>query len=359
MKLLFQPMVFHSKNLLKNRGVISLLFVFFIILSFLGAMIWGITAKELEEEVVLVTPVPEVPKDIKIIFVGDIMFDRGVRASIIKNFGGNYNKLFEHTLYLKDADISFGNLEGPVANTGARSGSRFSFRMDPAGLSAMRDIGFDVVSFANNHVGDYTLVAFKETLSRLIENNILYSGAGKDYKEATTPAVINVRGLDVGFLAMSDVGPEWMKATDNRAGILLANDPNILDIIAIAKMSVDVLVVSFHFGDEYSPVNSRQEKLAHMAIDAGADIVVGHHPHVMQRFEVYKDKPIFYSLGNFIFDQYFSPQTLQGMVATVLINPETKDTTSQLQVSPISTQYIPQPLIPFDELMLVKKTFIP
>jgi poly-gamma-glutamate capsule biosynthesis protein CapA/YwtB (metallophosphatase superfamily) len=296
---------------------------------------------------------------VRIVFVGDIMLDRGVRTTVTKNLGGDYAALFKNTGYLKDADIAFANLEGPVATGGYKAGSRFSFRMDPAGLVAMRDAGFDVVSFANNHVGDYTRAAFTETLQRLQENNILYAGAGMNRTEATTPAIIDVRSMKIGFLAVTDVGPDWLRATDTSPGILIASDPNLPSIITTAKAQVDVLVVSFHWGNEYAPANAHQEILAHAAIDAGADIIVGHHPHVMEKVAIYKDKPIFYSLGNFIFDQYFSPHTLRGMVAEVSIDSKTKVITATEQVSPQDKQFVPQTLIPYDPSMLVTKTFTP
>jgi poly-gamma-glutamate capsule biosynthesis protein CapA/YwtB (metallophosphatase superfamily) len=296
---------------------------------------------------------------VRIVFVGDIMLDRGVRTSVTKNLGGDYGALFAHTGYLKDADIAFANLEGPVATGGYKAGSRFSFRMDPAGLVAMRTAGFDVVSFANNHVGDYARAAFTETFEHLRENNILVAGAGMNRTEATTPAIIEVRGMKIGFLAATDVGPNWLQATDTTPGILIASDPKLSAVIAAAKQQVDVLVVSFHWGNEYSPANAHQEKLAHAAIDAGADIIVGHHPHVMEKVEIYKNKPIFYSLGNFIFDQYFSPHTLRGMVAEVSIDPKTKVITTSQQVSPQNKQFVPQVLIPYDPSMLVSKTFTP
>lgn len=300
-----------------------------------------------------------VPQPVHIVFVGDIMLDRGVRTSVTKNLGGDYNALFRNTGYLKDADIAFGNLEGPAATGGYKAGSRFSFRMDPAGLVAMRTAGFDVVSFANNHVGDYARAAFTETLQNLQKNNILFAGAGMNREEATTPAIIDVRGMKIGFLAATDVGPDWLRATDTSPGILIASDPNLSSIVATAKAQVDVLVMSFHWGNEYSPANAHQETLAHAAIDAGADIVVGHHPHVMEKVSYYKDKPIFYSLGNFIFDQYFSPHTLRGMVAEVSIDPKTNTITATEQVSPQDKQFVPQTRIPFDPSMLVTKTFTP
>jgi poly-gamma-glutamate synthesis protein (capsule biosynthesis protein) len=301
----------------------------------------------------------EAKKPVTLMFVGDIMMDRSVKSSVLKNFDGDYHALFANTGYLKDADIAFGNLEGSVATGGHNAGSRFSFHMDPKSLGALKDAGFDIVSFANNHVGDWSTVAFNESLAHLRENGILYAGAGENYTDATTPRIITIRGMKIGFLAATDVGPNWLAATATKPGILLASDPHLADIVAAAKQQVDILVIAFHWGNEYSPANAHQKKLAHAVVDAGADIVYGAHPHVMERVEDYNGKPIFYSLGNFIFDQYFSANTMHGMVATVLIDPETKALTHSEQVSELSRQYVPQPLIPFTESMLVTKTFTP
>ncbi len=298
-------------------------------------------------------------KPVTLTLVGDIMMDRGVRKKVEKVLSNDYNALFTNTSYLADADISFANLEGSVALGGHNVGSRFSFHMNPVSLVALKGSGIDVVSFANNHVGDYAVEGFQESLQNLKENNILYAGAGQNYTEVTMPTVIDVRGTRVGFLATTDVGPQWLKATDTKPGILLAGDPNLATIITNAKKQVDVLAVSFHWGNEYSPANSHQEKIAHAAIDAGADIVIGTHPHVMERVEEYKGKLIFYSLGNFIFDQSFSPHTMRGMVAHVSIDPVTKELTHTEEVSPLDKNFVPQTLVPFDESMLVSKTFIP
>ncbi len=299
----------------------------------------------------------EVATPVTLTFVGDIMMDRGVKASVEKNMGGDYAALFANTPYLNTTDITFANLEGSVALGGHNVGSKFSFHMKPESLGALRESGVDIVSFANNHVGDWAMEAFLESLQHLKANTMLYTGAGEKYSDVTNPTIIDVRGMKIGFLATTDVGPNWLKAKENTAGILLASDPNLSTIISTAKTQVDVLVVSFHWGDEYSPANSRQEKLAHQSIDAGADIIVGHHPHVMQRIEEYNGKLIYYSLGNFIFDQYFSPHTMQGMVATVSIDPETKAFTHQEYVSHLSRQFVPQPQVPFDESILITKPF--
>jgi poly-gamma-glutamate synthesis protein (capsule biosynthesis protein) len=254
------------------------------------------------------------PKIIKIYFVGDMMLTRGVESSVQKNFGGDFAKLFENLDELKNADILFANLEGDVSDVGNNVGSKYSFRMNPEVLPALKDAGFDIVSFANNHIGDWNVSAFKDTLKRLDEIGILKTGAGIDKDDAVNPTIIESKGTTFGFLGFSDVGPNWMEAKTETPGILLASDPNINDIIQNAKTKCDILIVSFHWGEEYKTThNKRQEELAHKAIDSGADMIIGHHPHVIQDIGEYKGKPIVYSLGNFIFDQKFSTDTMRGM----------------------------------------------
>lgn len=251
----------------------------------------------------------------KIYFVGDMMLTRGVESSVNKNFGGKFSELFKNVPELKEADILFGNLEGPISENGNNVGSKYSFRLKPAVLPVLKETGFDVLSFANNHIGDWNVRAFNDTLANLKEYNILFTGAGENKDIAETPTIIEKNGIRFGFIGFSDVGPNWMKATNEKSGILLAKDPNYSSIIKKAKEICDFLIVSIHFGEEYKPEhNIRQEKLAHLAIDSGADIIIGHHPHVEQDIEIYQGKTIIYSLGNFIFDQYFSEETMRGMV---------------------------------------------
>lgn len=252
-------------------------------------------------------------------FVGDIMLDRGVKTSIIKNFGGNYEKILAEAPRILQPDIMFGNLEGPISDKGTKIGSIYSFRMDPLSTKALKEAGFDVLSFANNHVGDYSTPAFLDTLGRLKEENILYVGAGENHAEASRATIVERDGVRIGYLAMSDVGPEFMKATEEKMGILLASDKNLDAIVKEAKELSDILVVSVHWGDEYKPHNKKQEVLAKRLIDNGANIVVGHHPHVPQDVVNYKDGLIFYSLGNFVFDQYFSKETMGGLYAEVVV----------------------------------------
>lgn len=253
-------------------------------------------------------------------FVGDLMFDRGVKTSVQTNFDGNYNELFKNLDELESVDIAFANLEGPISLNGKNVGSKYSFRFPPEIASVIKNSGIDIVSFANNHVGDWSLTAFKDTLEHLKSSSILFTGAGSTKEEASNVTVVESQGIKIGFLGFSDVGPNWIEAKEAEAGQLLASDPKRLEYIQEAKKKVDVLVVSYHWGDEYKPFNARQTSLARSSIDNGADIIIGHHPHVVQDTEIYKNKLIAYSLGNAIFDQHFSEETMQGMLLRVDVN---------------------------------------
>ena len=271
-------------------------------------------------EEVVIAPIPEIkePDYVMLAFGGDLMLNRGVRNSVMKNFGGDYSALFEKMDILRKSDIVFANLEGTASDQGNDLGNLYSFRMDPQVLPALKGAGFSILSVANNHIGDWGRLAFYDTLSRMKENEILYTGGGITRDEAERPAIIEKYGMKIGFLGFSDKGPEFMRAGTDNGGILLANDPRFDEIVARATSQVDYLIVSFHFGEEYKTKhNARQEELARRAIDAGAKVVVGTHPHVMQDSEVYKNGYIAYSLGNFIFDQTFSEATMQGMFLEV------------------------------------------
>jgi poly-gamma-glutamate synthesis protein (capsule biosynthesis protein) len=295
------------------------------------------------------TPKPE-SKTTTLFFVGDIMLTRGVKSSVEKNFAGDYSKLFENLSELKDADILFGNLEGDVSDKGNNVGSIYSFEMNPGVLPVLKDAGFDIVSFANNHVGDWSMIAFSDTLSRLEENGILKTGAGQNTIDASSPTIIEKNGTRFGFLGFSDVGPNWMQAKDDVPGILLASDPNLGNIIANAKTKCDVLIISFHWGVEYKTVhNARQEELAHTAIDNGADMIIGTHPHVMEDIGEYNGKPIVYSLGNFIFDQAFSQDTMRGMLFSATFDGANLKETNN-RVITLNKQYQPERISSVEEI---------
>lgn len=270
-------------------------------------------------------PVPPIvtqkPEPITLSFVGDIMLARGVKNVVTKYFNSDYVSFLQTPVIaeLATADILFANLEGPVSDRGRNVGSKFSFRFDPLVVPALKSAGFDIVSIANNHMGDWTKTAFEDTITHLRENGILFAGGGMTKQEAIQPTIIEIKDTKIGFLGFTDVGPNWLAATNTSAGILLASDPEFEMIITKAKEKVDILVVSVHGGEEYKPHTNRQARIYRSAIDAGADMIVGHHPHVSQDYEWYNNGFIAYSLGNFIFDQYFSAETMQGDTLTVTI----------------------------------------
>ncbi len=286
---------------------------------------------------------PATPEPVRLMFVGDIMTDRGVKNSVLRNFDGDYARLFEHVGLLKEADITFGNLEGPVSDKGRNVGSIYSFRMDTETLPALKDAGFDVLSLANNHAGDWALEAFTDTLARADQAGIMITGAGNTQAEARGPQIIERHGIRFGFLGITDVGPHWLAATDTRPGIVILEETNFATLVEEAAAQVDILIVTPHWGPEYKPHTERQERLARMAIDAGARLVIGHHPHVIQSVEYYGNGIIAYSLGNFIFDQYFSLETMEGLLLDITYEP-LSDTFSLVQWrSPLARTYQPQP----------------
>ncbi|MCX6712979.1 MAG: CapA family protein [Candidatus Vogelbacteria bacterium] len=253
-------------------------------------------------------------------FVGDIMLDRGVEQAVKAKGGGDFSWAFADLTKLK-ADIVFGNLEGSVSDRGNDLGNAYSFRHDPAVIPALKKAGFSVLSVANNHAGDWSAEAFTDSLSRLSGAGFGLAGGGTNFSAAGEPYIISRNGVKFGWLGFSDVGPNWLAAGSTTAGILLASDPRAPELIAAAAKKCDVLLVSYHFGEEYAKApNWRQKQLAKMAIDNGAKVVIGHHPHVIQPIEKYKDGVIMYSLGNFIFDQYFSTSTMNGLAVKLTFN---------------------------------------
>jgi len=286
-------------------------------------------ANTLKPPVARKTPKPKIEiievvnEETSLLFVGDIMLSRRVETTVDKYFGGDFSFLFAKVKsVVQDADISFGNLEGPASDTGRDKRNLYSFRMKPEALDAIKDTGFDVLSLANNHIGDWGRIAFEDTLRRMNEEELVYAGAGYDEEDAVTPEIIYKNGMKISFLAFTDVGPNWLRAFDDNPGILIV-DEKTPEIIKNASKETDVLVVSFHFGNEYyNKSNSRQQKIARMAIDSGAKIVIGQHPHVVQEIEEYKDGIIAYSLGNFVFDQDFSEETMTGAMFEVTLSSE-------------------------------------
>jgi poly-gamma-glutamate capsule biosynthesis protein CapA/YwtB (metallophosphatase superfamily) len=266
----------------------------------------------------------EEEKVFTIILVGDIMLNRGIEYMVEKYGGGDFKFPFQKIAEeLKKGDILFGNLEGPISDKGVKVGSIYSFRADPKVIEGLTFAGFDIISLANNHAFDYGKEALEDNFLRLGKAKINYLGAGFTKEEAFSPIIKEVNETKVAFLAYTNLGPETWRAGTNYPGIAWVKESDfekIREDIESAKATSDILIVSLHAGEEYQKEPTQfQIDFAKMAIEAGADLAVGHHPHIVQRSEQYKNGWIFYSLGNFVFDQNFSEETIRGQLLEVLI----------------------------------------
>lgn len=238
-----------------------------------------------------------------LLFVGDVMLARGVCARMEAQ--DDWTLPFEEILdTLRDADLRFCNLECPVSDRGRDRHHLFSFRADPRALEGLKAAGFEVASQANNHAYDWGPQALLDSLQRLRAAGIRPVGAGQNDMAAHYPVLVNVDGLRVAFLAYVDIDPKEAAAGVDRPGVAWLDPPQVLADIRFARPLADLIIVCPHWGVEYALKPTRdQVELAHQMIDAGADLVVGSHPHVVQPLETYHDRWIAYSLGNFVFDQ--------------------------------------------------------
>ncbi len=310
------------------------LFLLFVLLFFFSIYFFDFNAEidNLYFRVIssqLIIPKKPLKKSITLIFVGDIMFDRGIEHIILKEGKGDYKFPFLKIAdYLKEAEILFGNFEGPISDKGRKVGSIYSFRSNPETINGLVFAGFDVLSMANNHIFDYGREAMEDTFLRLKKAGIDYVGAGFNEKEAYSPIIKEIDGstnlpqdnTKIAFLAYTNLGSEYWKAINERSGISWLEKERMIEEIKKAKNLADIVIVSFHYGEEYFlEPTSFQISISQTAIDAGADLVVGHHPHVIQPIKKYKSRYIAYSLGNFIFDQGFSEKTMKSLLLRVII----------------------------------------
>jgi poly-gamma-glutamate capsule biosynthesis protein CapA/YwtB (metallophosphatase superfamily) len=244
---------------------------------------------------------PAIAREIVVNAVGDIMLS-GSGTATCKRLGYDYP--FAATVAeLKKGDIVIGNLESPIARGGREfTNKKFRYRSAPQAAAALKNAGFSIVTLANNHMMDFGADALEETLQHLDRTGISSTGAGPSLAAARRVAIITVKGMKVAFLAYSLTFPEDFYATAARAGTAPGLDRYYRQDIAEARKVADYVLVSFHWGTETTAKPKHyQVTAAHRAIDAGADVVIGHHPHVLQGIERYKNGVIFYSLGNFAF----------------------------------------------------------
>jgi len=304
----------------------SIIFILFTSLFFL-IFLFFLTFPDGDTNTDIKPPDVEVKKvNIKMAFVGDIMLDRGVKSSVGKNFAGDYKQLFFNVSdQLRNYDILVANLEGPISNQGTDIGGIYSFRFEPRVVPVLKEIGFDVLSLANNHILNWDYPALVDTCELLTEEEIIYIGAGLTGEEAYSGKIIEKEGVKTSFLSFSEFTAGETFASSSKPGIAIISEKNVQTSISQAKLEADLVFVSFHFGEEYEKEpNLYQKKYAKLAIDSGADLIIGHHTHVIGKLDQYKNTYIIYSLGNFIFDQYFSPETMRGGLLEVEINSEYK-----------------------------------
>ncbi|HUV72160.1 MAG TPA: CapA family protein [Clostridia bacterium] len=243
----------------------------------------------------ILRPSPQ-PLQTTLVAVGDIMLGRMVNVKMQEKKDFQYPFLKTAEL-LALADLTFGNLESAIVKNCPTTETGMVFCARPESIKGLKFAGFDVLSIANNHILNYGQDGRKQTIELLKQNSILFSDSNK--------VTVFAEGLRFGFLSFD------LTANNNSKPVLEKVKENL--------SLVDILVVSLHWGVEYAqqPL-SWQKQLAHQIIDAGAKVIIGHHPHVIQPTEKYKKGLIFYSLGNFVFDQPWSEETKKGKIAKIV-----------------------------------------
>ncbi len=272
------------------------------------------------------------PSTAKILFLGDMMFDRGIRAQISAH---GFEYIFgTATTTIAAHDITVANLEGPITSSNSLTyvsngaggktaipGFQFTFPLGTA--LALKNAGIDIVSLANNHTNNFAQTGLDETRTELTKANVGYFGSPNNSNSfmATSTCIGNTDATKSSTNENGDSNAQkicigligWHEFAS--AG---KDDSTVFTSIKALRPSVDYLVVFPHWGEEYEakPTTDQRAK-AHAWLDAGADAIIGAHPHVVETIEQYKGKPIFYSLGNFIFDQYFSFDTTHGIGVSI------------------------------------------
>lgn len=246
------------------------------------------------------------PEDVHLFTPGDIIPARSVNNKmVLKN---DFRYAYHHTAsLLQKADILFINLETPFIPDCPPTVEGMIFCGSDKNIEGLVYAGVDIVGIANNHAGNHGYDAILKTISLIKENGISVTGNNE--------AVIKeVKGIRFGFLAYNDIGaPE--------EGLSWADLPAIQREVAQLKQQVDFVIVQYHWGTEYKhDPDRRQIDLAHASIDAGADLIIGNHPHWVQGTEMYKDKFITFAHGNFIFDQMWSQETREGVIGHYIFN---------------------------------------
>lgn len=267
-------------------------------------------------------------------FVGDMMFGRHVQ-DVERIYGVDH--LFKYVKpYFEESDYVTGNFENPVLTRDEKSYEKIDKQIHLytgiESIQALKKLNFTNINLANNHIMDYGEEGLLNTTSELKRLGLDFVGAGKNLEEATNVHYSEFNGLKVATLGYTDVLVEGFSALGYRGGVARMDPKEILPIIHDASENADLVFVNVHWGEEYDKdPHPRQRKLGKAMIDAGADVIIGHHPHVLSEVEKYKNGIIFYSLGNFIFDQGWTRTKDSALVQYHLLN----DGTGRFEIIPL------------------------
>jgi poly-gamma-glutamate synthesis protein (capsule biosynthesis protein) len=259
--------------------------------------------------------------------VGDIMLSRGV-AQVMDGARDPLLPFRHFEAVLKSTDFNFGNLESPLSGNDRILGRHLIFNAHTKDMAGLARFNFKVLNLANNHAFDQHLAGLEFTRNYLKDHQIVSLGTGDNLEEAWQPKIITINDLKIGFIGASYASVNDGGVTRNDYVARIEDVDRLSRAIAELKSEADFIVVTMHAGTEYvakpnpkSPLDKGQIDFAHAAIDHGADLVIGAHPHWIQSLEQYSGKYIFYSLGNFIFDQH-KPLTKEGLVLRIALRGE-------------------------------------
>lgn len=286
------------------RIFIEIILFFLLVVFPAGCTITEGRVKTIDEMETAPVIVEDISDEFTLLCVGDINLGRKAGKTILN---GEIDYAFEKTRHIiLAADIAFCNLESVISDQGGetRSGT-WRFTAPPDAAFTLKNAGFDIVSLANNHVWDYGKASLFETIIRLDNVGIKHVGTGPDLDLAYAPVVMEVNGIKVAFFAIANIFNYGAYPDHDAFDYLAWADMEILGpMIEETKGEVDVIIVSAHWDWEYKDrPHEETVRLAHEIADIGADIILGHHPHVPQGIEIYNDTFIIYSLGNFAFHQ--------------------------------------------------------
>lgn len=267
-------------------------------------------------------PEAVLPEPTRLLFGGDVLLSGHVLSAYEKAGGISGVLDEEYRRAIAESDFFFVNEEFPFSDRGVQAADKeYTFRLPPAKVNILREMGIDGVSLANNHTLDFGEEALLDSCMTLDEVGIMHTGAGADLESASQPVRFEQHGRRIAILGATRVIPEWSwTAGENHGGLLATYDAAaVLQEIRELKETEDYVIVYVHWGiEKEDQPQDYQRLLGQQYIDAGADLVIGSHPHVLQGIEYYKGKPIVYSLGNFVFGSTI-PRT---MLLEVTLNPQ-------------------------------------